>query len=156
MRLVSRANVSSPTTVLSRSLGSSNPINVIHATVAGLKSLNRPEEIAARNDLVIMNVFHAGDGNLHPLILFDSQIPGEVERVRKAGHEILEVCAEVGGTITGEHGVGIEKQEEMALIFNEVDLRIMQQVRGAWNPDQLFNPGKLFPMPGRCADMKQL
>ncbi|HEY6541483.1 MAG TPA: FAD-linked oxidase C-terminal domain-containing protein [Ktedonobacteraceae bacterium] len=118
--------------------------------------LRRVGEICESYGLRVGNVFHAGDGNLHPLILFDSQIPGEVERVRKAGHEILEVCAEVGGTITGEHGVGIEKQEEMALIFNEVDLRIMQQVRGAWNPDQLFNPGKLFPMPGRCADMKQL
>ncbi len=118
--------------------------------------LRRVGEICESYGLRVGNVFHAGDGNLHPLILFDSQIPGEVERVRKAGHEILAVCAEVGGTITGEHGVGIEKQEEMALIFNEVDLRIMQQVRGAWNPDQLFNPGKLFPMPGRCADMKQL
>jgi len=118
--------------------------------------LRRVGEICDSYGLRVGNVFHAGDGNLHPLILFDSQIPGEVERVRKAGHEILEVCAEVGGSITGEHGVGIEKQEEMALIFNEVDLRIMQQVRGAWNPDQLFNPGKLFPMPGRCADMKQL
>ncbi|HEU0004029.1 MAG TPA: FAD-linked oxidase C-terminal domain-containing protein [Ktedonobacteraceae bacterium] len=118
--------------------------------------LRRVSEICDSYGLRVGNVFHAGDGNLHPLILFDSQIPGEVERVRKAGHEILEVCAEVGGSITGEHGVGIEKQEEMALIFNETDLRIMQQVRGAWNPDQLFNPGKLFPMPGRCADMKQL
>ena len=78
-------------------------------------------------------------------ILFDSQISGEVDRVRKAGHDILAVCAEVGGTITGEHGVGIEKQEEMALIFSEVDLRVMQQVREAWNSQQLFNPGKLFP-----------
>ena len=118
--------------------------------------LRRVGEICDSYGLRVGNVFHAGDGNLHPLILFDSQIPGEVERVRKAGHEILEVCAEVGGSITGEHGVGIEKQEEMALIFSETDLRIMQQVREAWNPDQLFNPGKLFPMPGRCADMKQL
>lgn len=118
--------------------------------------LQRISEICANYGLRVGNVFHAGDGNLHPLILFDSQVPGEVERVRKAGHEILAVCAEVGGTITGEHGVGLEKQEEMALIFNEVDLRIMQQVREAWNPQQLFNPGKLFPLPGRCADIKQL
>ena len=118
--------------------------------------LGRVSEICASYGLRVGNVFHAGDGNLHPLILFDSQKPGEVERVRKAGHEILAVCAEVGGTITGEHGVGIEKQEEMALIFNKVDLRVMQKVREAWNPHQLFNPGKLFPMPGRCADMKQL
>jgi glycolate oxidase len=118
--------------------------------------LRRVEEICSSYGLRVGNVFHAGDGNLHPLILFDSQVPGEVERVRKAGHEILEVCAEVGGTITGEHGVGIEKQAEMALIFSSVDLRVMQQVRAAFNPDQLFNPGKLFPLPGRCADMKQL
>lgn len=118
--------------------------------------LRRVGEICDSYGLRVGNVFHAGDGNLHPLILFDSLIPGEVERVRKAGHEILALCAEVGGTITGEHGVGIEKQEEMALIFGEVDLSVMQQVREAWNPDQLFNPGKLFPMPGRCADMKQL
>ncbi|MEO8955357.1 MAG: FAD-linked oxidase C-terminal domain-containing protein [Ktedonobacteraceae bacterium] len=118
--------------------------------------LGRVSEICASYGLRVGNVFHAGDGNLHPLVLFDSQKPGEVERVRKAGHEILAVCAEVGGTITGEHGVGIEKQEEMALIFNEVDLRVMQKVREAWNPQQLFNPGKLFPMPGRCADIKQL
>jgi glycolate oxidase len=75
--------------------------------------------------------------------------------VRQAGHEILQVCADAGGTITGEHGVGIEKQEEMALIFSALDLRIMQQVREAWNPRQLLNPGKLFPQPGRCAEVKQ-
>ncbi|WP_373323846.1 FAD-linked oxidase C-terminal domain-containing protein [Dictyobacter formicarum] len=113
-------------------------------------------DICQRYNLKVGNVFHAGDGNLHPLILFDSQIPGEVERVRMAGHEILAICAAVGGSITGEHGVGIEKQAEMALIFSETDLRIMQQVRAAWNPQQLFNPGKLFPLPGRCAELQQL
>ncbi len=118
--------------------------------------LRRVSEICSHYGLRVGNVFHAGDGNLHPLILFDSQIPGEVERVRQAGHEILAVCAEVGGSITGEHGVGIEKQEEMALIFSETDLRVMQQVRDAWNPRQLLNPGKLFPRPGRCAEIKQL
>lgn len=118
--------------------------------------LHKVGEICARYGLRVGNVFHAGDGNLHPLILFDSQIPGEVERVRQAGREILQVCADAGGTITGEHGVGIEKQEEMALIFSELDLRIMQQVREAWNPRQLLNPGKLFPQPGRCAEVKQL
>ena len=118
--------------------------------------LHRISEICSSYGLRVGNVFHAGDGNLHPLILFDSQIVGEVERVRKAGHEILQVCADAGGTITGEHGVGIEKQAEMALIFSDTDLRVMQQVRAAWNPAQLFNPGKLFPLPGRCADIKQL
>lgn len=118
--------------------------------------LRRVSEICQHHGLRVGNVFHAGDGNLHPLILFDSHIPGEIEHVRQAGHEILQVCAEVGGSITGEHGVGIEKQAEMALIFSDTDLRVMQQVRQAWNPDQLFNPGKLFPLPGRCADMRQL
>src|SRR5438874_1041561 len=118
--------------------------------------LRRVSEICDSYNLKVGNVFHAGDGNLHPLILFDSQIPGEIERVREAGREILSVCAEVGGSITGEHGVGVEKQEVMALIFSDVDLRVMKQVREAWNPHQLFNPGKLFPMPGRCADIKQL
>ncbi|GCE46488.1 glycolate oxidase [Thermosporothrix hazakensis] len=118
--------------------------------------LRRIQEICDRYDLKVGNVFHAGDGNLHPLILFDSQKPGEVERVRQAGHEILAVCAEVGGSITGEHGVGLEKQAEMALIFSDVDLHVMQQVRAAWNPNELFNPGKLFPLPGRCADIRHL
>ncbi|QBD78236.1 FAD-binding protein [Ktedonosporobacter rubrisoli] len=118
--------------------------------------LGRISEIVEHYGLRVGNVFHAGDGNLHPLILFDSQIPGEVERVRQAGHEILQICAEVGGSITGEHGVGMEKQQEMALIFSDVDLRTMQQVRMAWNPSQLFNPGKLFPLPGRCVEVKQL
>ena len=117
--------------------------------------LRRVSEICASYGLRVGNVFHAGDGNLHPLILFDSQVPGEIERVRQAGHEILQVCAEAGGTITGEHGVGIEKQEEMALVFSQLDLRIMQQVREAWNPHQLLNPGKLLPQPGRCAEVKQ-
>ena len=111
--------------------------------------LGRVSEICANYGLRVGNVFHAGDGNLHPLILFDSQKPGEVERVRKAGHEILAVCAEVGGTITGEHGVGIEKQEEMALIFNKVDLRVMQKVREAWNPHQLSILANFF----RCRDV---
>src|SRR6266568_1866513 len=118
--------------------------------------LRRISEICDHYQLKVGNVFHAGDGNLHPLILFDSQVPGEVERVRQAGHEILQVCAEAGGSITGEHGVGVEKQAEMALIFSDLDLRIMQQVRLAWNPEQLLNPGKLFPLPGRCIEMKEL
>jgi FAD/FMN-containing dehydrogenases len=118
--------------------------------------LRRVSEICSSYRLRVGNVFHAGDGNLHPLLLFDSQIPGEIERVRQAGHEILQVCAEVGGTITGEHGVGLEKQEEMALIFSSTDLQVMQSVRNVFNPQQLFNPGKLFPQPGRCAEVKRL
>ncbi len=116
--------------------------------------LDRVNAICAGYGLRVGNVFHAGDGNLHPLILFDSQIPGQVENVRKAGFEILQVCADAGGTITGEHGVGMEKSDAMPLIFNEDDLSVMTRVRDAFNPRNLCNPGKIFPTPGRCADIK--
>lgn len=116
--------------------------------------LDRVNAICSGYGLRVGNVFHAGDGNLHPLILFDSQVPGEVEKVRQAGMEILQVCAEAGGSITGEHGVGMEKSEAMPLIFSEDDLSIMLRVRETFNPRNLCNPGKIFPTPGRCADIK--
>ncbi len=116
--------------------------------------LDRVNAICAGYGLRVGNVFHAGDGNLHPLILFDSQVPGEVEKVRQAGMEILQVCAEAGGSITGEHGVGMEKNEAMPLIFSEDDLNVMLRVRETFNPRNLCNPGKIFPTPGRCADIK--
>jgi glycolate oxidase len=116
--------------------------------------LDRVNAICASYGLRVGNVFHAGDGNLHPLILFDSQVPGEVEKVRQAGMEILQACAEAGGSITGEHGVGMEKSEAMPLIFSEDDLAVMQRVRETFNPHNLCNPGKIFPTPGRCADIK--
>ncbi len=116
--------------------------------------LDRVNAICASYGLRVGNVFHAGDGNLHPLILFDSQVPGEVEKVRQAGMEILQACAEAGGSITGEHGVGMEKSEAMPLIFSEDDLTVMLRVRETFNPHNLCNPGKIFPTPGRCADIK--
>jgi glycolate oxidase len=116
--------------------------------------LDRVNAICTGYGLRVGNVFHAGDGNLHPLILFDSQVPGEVEKVRQAGLEILQVCAEVGGSITGEHGVGMEKSDAMPLIFSEDDLAVMLRVRATFNPQNLSNPGKIFPTPGRCADIK--
>jgi len=104
-------------------------------------------EIGQRYDLPIANLFHAGDGNLHPMILFDAREPGILERVMAAGREILGRCVEVGGTITGEHGVGLEKQGFMSWIFSEDDLRVMAQVRSAIDPSGCFNPAKVLPSP---------
>jgi glycolate oxidase len=98
------------------------------------------------------NVFHAGDGNLHPNILYDPRKPGEVARVVTAGGEILKVCAEVGGSISGEHGIGLEKIDYMPLIFTEADLHAMRGVREAWNPRGLCNPGKILPSRKACGE----
>src|SRR5438067_9178323 len=102
-------------------------------------------EIGKRYDLPIANLFHAGDGNLHPMILFDIQQPGILERVMAAGYEILTRCIEAGGTITGEHGVGLEKQAFMPLIFSPADLDVMARVRAAIDPSANFNPDKVLP-----------
>lgn len=102
--------------------------------------------------LTVCNVFHAGDGNLHPLILFDAEQPGVIDRVRAAGDEILAVCASVGGSLSGEHGIGMEKNNLMHLIFSESDLELMKKVRGVFDPTGICNPGKVFPTPGRCLE----
>ena len=115
--------------------------------------LRRVNEIAAAHDLRIGNVFHAGDGNLHPNILYDPRKPGEEARVVAAGGEILKVCAEVGGSITGEHGIGLEKIDYMPLIFSEADLDCMRRVRDAFNPAGLCNPGKMFPTNKACVEV---
>ncbi len=107
-------------------------------------------EIAAKYDLRIANVFHAGDGNLHPCVLFDERDPEEVKRVLAAGGDILRACVREGGTLTGEHGIGIEKQEFLGLIFSPDDLDTMAAIRSVFNPDGLLNPGKLFPAGGTC------
>ncbi len=112
--------------------------------------LERIDEISRRFGLRIANVFHAGDGNLHPLVLFDSEIPGEEDKVREMGYEILSVCADVGGALTGEHGIGFEKREMMCLTFNDDDLDWMHLVKETMDPLGLFNPGKIFPTPGKC------
>ncbi len=109
-------------------------------------------EIAKKYDLAIANVFHAGDGNLHPLIMFDGNKPGDVEKTLKAGEEIIKMCAEVGGTLSGEHGIGMEKRDMMCFIFSEGDLDIMRLVRSTFDTDGLCNPGKVFPTPGRCGE----
>jgi glycolate oxidase len=115
--------------------------------------LRHIREVAERYRIRIANVFHAGDGNLHPLLLFDERDPDQRERVLKASEEILRVCAEVGGSLSGEHGIGIEKREEMPLVFSDADMAAMQKVRTVFNPQNLCNPGKVFPTPGRCIEV---
>lgn len=109
------------------------------------RALSAVKELSRKYDLLIGNVFHAGDGNLHPLILFDDRDPGQVVRVHEAGAEILRVCAELGGTISGEHGIGAEKLSGMPLVFREADLETMGAVKVAMDPKNLCNPGKLIP-----------
>jgi glycolate oxidase len=107
--------------------------------------LGRVVEIGQRFELPIANLFHAGDGNLHPMILFDAREPGILDRVMAAGHEILTACIDAGGTITGEHGVGVEKRDLMPLIFSAADLEVMGRVRAAIDPRGLMNPAKVLP-----------
>jgi len=115
--------------------------------------LARIAEIGREKGVRIANVFHAGDGNLHPLILFDSRVPGETERAVQAGSAILKVCVDVGGSITGEHGVGLEKREEMKYLWTEEELEVQHAVREVFNPEDLCNPGKMLPRPARCAEV---
>ena len=110
--------------------------------------------IAARYQLRIANVFHAGDGNLHPLICFDSRFADEVRRVKDAGRELMEVCVAAGGTITGEHGVGLDKRELLPLVFSDADMNAMLRVRAAFDPLGLCNPGKIVPMLRGCGEAK--
>ncbi|MCA1202083.1 FAD-binding oxidoreductase [Priestia flexa] len=117
--------------------------------------LERINEISKRYELRIANIFHAGDGNLHPLILFDMAKLGETDRALKAGSECLQVCADVGGTITGEHGVGIEKKEEMKFVFTDEEILAQTNIREVFNPENLLNAGKLFPSPSRCVEVKR-
>ncbi len=112
--------------------------------------LAKIEEISQRYGLRVANVFHAGDGNLHPLVLFDSDHPGEEDIVREMGNEILTVCAEAGGSLTGEHGIGFEKREQMGLIFSDDDLNWMNLIKRTMDPTGQCNPEKIFPTPGKC------
>ena len=111
-------------------------------------------DIAARNELRIANVFHAGDGNLHPLICFDSRFADQVRRVKEAGRELMEVCVAAGGTITGEHGVGLDKRDLLPLVFSETDMNAMLSVRAAFDPLGLCNPGKIIPMLRGCGEAR--
>jgi glycolate oxidase len=116
-------------------------------------TLRRIEEIGRKYNLRIGNVFHAGDGNLHPIILFDERNEQEFRDTIRAGDEILEYCISVGGSITGEHGVGMEKDRLMPLLFSEADLELMRRVRGVFNPADLLNPGKIFPTSKGCGEI---
>ncbi len=118
--------------------------------------LSRMRELGERFGLRVANVFHAGDGNLHPLILYDANRPGELERAEELGAEILKLCVSVGGVLTGEHGVGVEKRDLMGEMFTEADLKQQQRVKCAFDPDSLLNPGKVFPTLHRCAELGRM
>jgi glycolate oxidase len=118
--------------------------------------LRQVYEIAARHELIVMNVFHAGDGNLHPLLVFDRREPGVMEHVHAAGDEIVAASVAAGGVLSGEHGIGIEKRDYMPLMFSPVDLDYQQRVRAAFDPDGVANPGKVLPRGSRCGDVHAL
>jgi glycolate oxidase len=118
--------------------------------------LHRMKEMSQTFGLRVANVFHAGDGNLHPLILYDANNPGELERAEAFGGEILKLCVEVGGVLTGEHGVGVEKRDLMPVMFTEVDLDQQQRLKCAFDAKGLLNPGKVFPKLHRCAELGRM
>jgi glycolate oxidase len=117
-------------------------------------ALRRIDEIGRAYGFEIGNVFHAGDGNLHPIILFDARDTQQFERAVTAATEIITLCIELGGAITGEHGVGMEKQALMTLMFTEADLDVMRRIRDAFNPDDRLNPGKIFPFGKGCGEVR--
>jgi len=118
--------------------------------------LQRIRDMSAKYGLRVANVFHAGDGNLHPLILYDANQPGELERAEEFGAEILKLCVEVGGVLTGEHGVGVEKRDLMPAMFSEADLAQQQRLKCAFDGKGLLNPGKVFPTLHRCAELGRM
>ncbi len=118
--------------------------------------LLRMKQMEAEYGLRVANVFHAGDGNLHPLILYDANQPGELDRAEKFGQDILRLCVEVGGVLTGEHGVGVEKRDLMDTMFNECDLNQQQRLKCAFDEKSLLNPGKVFPQLCRCAELGRM
>jgi len=118
--------------------------------------LARMREMSEKYGLRVANVFHAGDGNLHPLILYDANAADELDRAEHFGAEILKLCVEVGGVLTGEHGVGVEKRDLMGAMFSEADLKQQQRVKCAFDPQSLLNPGKMFPELHRCAELGRM
>jgi glycolate oxidase len=117
------------------------------------KVLREIAAAAGREGLRVANVFHAGDGNLHPLVLYDARVPGEEHRAETVAGEILRICIRYGGSITGEHGVGVDKAVYMGELFTDADLETMNFVRCAFDPERAFNPGKVFPTPRLCGDV---
>ncbi|HEY4332384.1 MAG TPA: FAD-linked oxidase C-terminal domain-containing protein, partial [Ilumatobacteraceae bacterium] len=136
------------------------PNYYLHDTVVPRRKLtevlNQVYEIAARNDLLVMNVFHAGDGNLHPLLVFDKREPGVMARVHAAGEEIVRVSVAAGGVLSGEHGIGLEKRDYMPLMFSAADLAAQAALRGAFDPSGLANPSKVLPSPASCGDIQHV
>ncbi len=118
--------------------------------------LRRIEEMSEDYGLKVANIFHAGDGNLHPLIMYDANEPSSFARAERFGAEILTLCVEAGGCLTGEHGVGVEKRDLMPVMFSEGDLRQQQRLKCAFDPDSLLNPGKVFPTLHRCAELGRM
>lgn len=118
--------------------------------------LTRMTRMSEKYGLRVANVFHAGDGNLHPLILFDANQPGELDRAEAFGADILRSCVELGGVLTGEHGVGVEKRDLMPEMFTETDLNQQMRLKCAWDPKGLLNPGKVFPTLHRCAELGRM
>ena len=114
--------------------------------------LVRIAQMSTKYRLPVANVFHAGDGNLHPLIMFDAMKDGDLERAEQFGAEILKLCVDVGGVLTGEHGVGVEKRDLMPLMFSQTDLDVQAHVKCAFDPAQLLNPGKMFPSLSACVE----
>lgn len=112
--------------------------------------LKQVREIAARHGLEVGNVFHAGDGNLHPNLMYDEHDAEQLQAVMEAGHEILKLCVDVGGSLTGEHGIGVEKMDAMPWLFGELDLALMERIKRVFNTNELCNPGKIFPTAKRC------
>jgi len=117
------------------------------------QTLRRIEQLSAQYGLRVGNVFHAGDGNLHPLVLYDAAVEGEAERAEQLAAEILDACVEAGGSLTGEHGIGVDKVCSMPWMFSEADLAAMDRLRRAFDPDGLCNPGKLLPTPRLCGEV---
>ena len=126
------------------------PRKELPKVLAGMRSMS------TKYGLRVANVFHAGDGNLHPLILYDANIPGELEKAEDFGNDILRLCVAVGGVLTGEHGVGVEKRDLMPEMFNEADLDQQMRVKCAFDPNHLLNPGKMFPQLRRCAELGRM
>ncbi|WP_019173059.1 FAD-linked oxidase C-terminal domain-containing protein [Pseudaminobacter salicylatoxidans] len=120
------------------------------------KVLHGMRELSEKYGLGVANVFHAGDGNLHPLILYDANNPGELDKAEQFGADILRLCVRVGGVLTGEHGVGVEKRDLMPEMFNQIDLDQQMRVKCAFDPNHLLNPGKMFPQLRRCAELGRM
>jgi glycolate oxidase len=136
------------------------PDYYLHDTVVPrtrlVEVLDEVYRITARYDLVVVNVFHAGDGNLHPILAFDGSEPGVLERVQQAGREIVEASLAAGGVLSGEHGIGLEKRDYMPLMFSAADLAAQDRLRSVFDPDNLANPTKVIPDGSRCGDLAGL